>query len=435
MTPYFETKLGKLYQGDCILRMRERAEYSTSLIFCDPPYALGSKVGIMQNGKPEYTKAIDFMDKWDMPNGAYWEDWFKEAYRMLKHGGYCVMYGMDRQLLMFKYYASMAGFAENQSLYWFYISSFPKSANLSKNLDKHQGMKQEVVGQQKITGQCLGKNKGIGLVDTEHKTEWDITKSTSELGKKYDGYKYGVAPLKQTNETIMVFQKPYKTGSCLHDTIAYEKGDTTCMCGALDIENSRCGSTGARNNGNKAYNKGRYPAQTFVNDDAADLIDGQTGISGGGSKILHKCNYEQGEYDIYHYNPKVSRSERNAGCDGLGKKESVYPGINTFDKDGNRLRADGSVIPRLLSANHHPTCKPISLNTKLLTLFKTPDEQSVFIPFCGSGSEVIGAIQAGYTDWEAVEINPEYCEIAANRIEKASEQHQLFDGVKNNDRL
>jgi len=207
-----------------------------------------------------------------------------------------------------------------------------------------------------------------------------------------------------------------------------------------------------------------------VNDEAADLIDGQTGISGGGkpkhnseiqrkgirqdapafnsdtcgfdvnkcqslanygdagggSKILHKCNYEQGEYDIYHYNPKVSGSERNAGCDGLGKKESVYPGINTFDEDGNRLRADGSVIPRLLSTNHHPTCKPISLNTKLLTLFKTPDEQSVFIPFCGSGSEVIGAIQAGYKDWEAVEINPEYCEIAKHRIDYYTRKQPIF---------
>jgi hypothetical protein len=52
--------------------------------------------------------------------------------------------------------------------------------------------------------------------------------------------KYSIAPLKQTNETILVFQKPYKTGSCLHDTLAYENGDDTCMCGAVDVEGNRC---------------------------------------------------------------------------------------------------------------------------------------------------------------------------------------------------
>ena len=42
----------------------------------------------------------------------------------------------------------------------------------------------------------------------------------TDLAKKYDGYKYSVAPLKQTCETIMVFKKPNKTGSVLHDTLA-----------------------------------------------------------------------------------------------------------------------------------------------------------------------------------------------------------------------
>jgi len=61
-----------------------------------------------------------------------------------------------------------------------------------------------------------------------------------EIAQKYNGMKYSIAPLKQTNETILVFQKPYKTGSCLHDTLAYENGDNTCMCGAVDVEGNRC---------------------------------------------------------------------------------------------------------------------------------------------------------------------------------------------------
>jgi DNA modification methylase len=73
-----------------------------------------------------------------------------------------------------------------------------------------------------------------------------------------------------------------------------------------------------------------------------------------------------------------------------------------------------------IAKNSHPTLKPIALNEKVLRLFKTPNEQRIFIPFCGSGSEVIGAIKAGFTDYLGVEINPEYVEIAKARIKHAT---------------
>ena len=56
------------------------------------------------------------------------------------------MYGMDRQLLLFKYYASLAGFQEQQSIYWYYISNFPKATDLSKMIDKNAGVEREVIG-------------------------------------------------------------------------------------------------------------------------------------------------------------------------------------------------------------------------------------------------------------------------------------------------
>jgi len=49
--------------------------------------------------------------------------------------------------------------------------------------------------------------------------------------------------------------------------------------------------------------------------------------------------------------------------------------------------------------------------------FKTPNEQTILIPFAGSGSEIIGAIKAGFKNIKACEINPEYVEIAKGRIE------------------
>jgi hypothetical protein len=73
--------------------------------FCEP-YAL-SEVIIKPNGKPDYKKAVDFMNKWDQPDGTFWEEWFCEAKRVLKHGGHCLMFGMDRQLWFNCYYANL----------------------------------------------------------------------------------------------------------------------------------------------------------------------------------------------------------------------------------------------------------------------------------------------------------------------------------------
>ena len=122
---------------DSLEYLSELKEYSQDIMFCDPPYALGSEVIVRPDGKVDYKKAVDFMSKWDMPTGEYWEQWFKEAYRSLKHGGHLVMYGMDRQLLLFKYYGHLAGFTEKQSMYWYFISNFPKATDLSKMIDKN----------------------------------------------------------------------------------------------------------------------------------------------------------------------------------------------------------------------------------------------------------------------------------------------------------
>ena len=77
---------------DSLEFMKSQKDYSADIIFADPPYALGSTVIIKGNGKPDYKKAVDFMSKWEMPNGEYWEQWFKEAFRVLKHGGRCLLF-------------------------------------------------------------------------------------------------------------------------------------------------------------------------------------------------------------------------------------------------------------------------------------------------------------------------------------------------------
>ncbi len=477
--------------ANCLDVLKETAANSQDLIFCDPPYALGSDVIIRKDGKPDYRKAVDFMAKWQQPDGYFWEQWFAEAFRVLRYGGRVVMFGMDRQLMLNKYYACFAGFAEQQSLYWFFISSFPKASDLSKMLDKNAGAEREVVGK-KTDGRYAsdfqnGNNPFVGMQKDSTKEVsnkiTNITTPATTLAQKYDGYKYSIAPLKQTNETILVFQKPYKTGSCLHDTLAYENGDDTCMCGAVDVEGNRCEvdeeakvlelkRLGYKNSENHivtrdteaVYNvpfpqqkesdgvshihNGRYPAQTYCDDEAAKVLDRQSGVcksgrlgighvgsnsfgvcktdrkknaiskeygndTGGCSRILHRCNYDLNDYDIYMYCPKVSNKERNEGCENL--VDSKRADVNKMMGDAGDFKTGSGNDRNVLFKNHHPTVKPIQLLKKIIQLFKTPNPLHVLDPFMGSGSMGIACIELGVS-YTGVELDTEYYTIAQTRL-------------------
>jgi site-specific DNA-methyltransferase (adenine-specific) len=465
-------------QGDCLELMKNIPDESVDLIFCDPPYALGSEVIIKPDGKPDYKKAVDFMNKWDQPDGTFWEEWFYEAKRVLKHGGHCLMFGMDRQLWFNCYYANLSGFTQKQSLYWYFISNFPKASDLSKNLDKYFGAEREVVDIVSANiARPNSKNYDVSKYEANRDGETfgsigkasacikEITAPNTPLAKKYEGIKYSVAPLKQTNETIMVFQKPYKTGSCLHDVLAMEGGDDTITCGGVDIEGNRVGVSGGGNNGRNVdsniYGKlgkteksdeviGRFPAQTYIDSGASEIIDLQSGVlksggkkanqeqynnknrdvtgfvntlgatkneytanSGGASRILHRCDFEAGDYDLYHYCPKVSKSERNEGLEGFEEKQkrTLGNGIGGVSQENT-----AKVF------NDHPTVKPKALLSKILKLFKTPNNQVLLDPFMGSGSMGISAVETGF-DYIGYELDPEYFQIAKTRIENAEKKH------------
>jgi len=342
-------------QGDCLELMKKLPDNSIDLIFCDPPYALGSEVIIKPDGKPDYKKAVDFMNKWDQPDGIFWEEWFIEAKRVLKHGGHCLMFGMDRQLWFNCYYANLSGFTQKQSLYWYFISNFPKASDLSKMIDKNAGAEREVVGTRKrgsIAGRLIKSDDAETLRPYQQKQLDEkgflfdnTTAPTTDLAKKYDGFKYSIAPLKQVVETIMVFQKPYKTGSCLHDVLAMEGGDDTITCGGVDIEGNRCATddiwtkkdyAGRTNPSSflidKDYEKegspnGRFPAQTYIDSGASEIIDLQSGVSNNGS-------FKAGS--IRKHNVDGGVLSKN-GCYGKFNKDGVI-GIDNYGDSGGASR-------------------------------------------------------------------------------------------------
>jgi site-specific DNA-methyltransferase (adenine-specific) len=118
---------------------------------------------------------------------------------------------------------------------------------------------------------------------------------------------------------------------------------------------------------------------------------------------------DSGSASRFFYTAKASKSERNAGLEGFEVKETKRYG----DFQGTPEHA-----PKLdvRNTNHHPTVKPLSLTKYLATLIKPPTGGRLLVPFSGSGSEMIGALQAGWEYVEGVELTEEYIPIAEARI-------------------
>ena len=158
--------------------------------------------------------------------------------------------------------------------------------------------------------------------------------------------------------------------------------------------------------------------------------------TGGASKILHKCDFEKNEHDLYLYCPKVSKQERNAGCEDMEEKATLSTSNGGRENikmtvGGASLKGENK-IPKP-TKNNHPCLKPISLNRRILELFKTPNPQKIIYPFAGSFSEVIGGYKAGFKDFIGCEISEEYIKIGEarfkhykNEIDLKNRQKQLF---------
>lgn len=114
-----------------------------------------------------------------------------------------------------------------------------------------------------------------------------------------------------------------------------------------------------------------------------------------------------------HYVPKASRSEREAGCQGLAGKaghEAVERKEGTAGLNNPRAGA-GRTASHV--KNFHPTVKAIGIMARLLQ--DIPDDAVVCDPFMGSGTTGIACAKTGH-DFIGIEMGEEYIEIADARI-------------------
>jgi len=173
--------------------------------------------------------------------------------------------------------------------------------------------------------------------------------------------------------------------------------------------------SGVSNSGN-----GRRPHYASIGYHGSDTTfttqeHGDTGTAARfyfNSNWSHEIAERLATCDPVKYQAKAGRKERDAGLGGFALGEP--PGSKRSKPAPGRKNALGE--PR---RNSHPTIKPIALARWLATLLLPPElyaPRRILIPFAGSGSEMIGALLAGWEEIVGIEMETEYVEIAEARL-------------------
>ena len=406
----------KLIQGDCLEVMKALPDNSVDSCVTDPPY------GLKFMGK-----------KWDY-NVPTVEQW-KEVYRVMKPGAFLLSFGGTRTYHRMVVNIEDAGFEIRDQIQWLYGSGFPKSTNISKDIDKMEGAERKVVGDNpNCRPNCAGKQTRALAAPI---TVQPITAPATPEAIQWDGW--GTA-LKPANEPICLARKPLSEKTVAANVLKWGTGGLNIDGCRVEIDpvadvsqirtmkrSKKLEQNGWGMNQNKNDNpqvvspKGRFPANVIT--DGSDEVVGlfpNTGISSGGRigkkeisgiNIVPAGQYEAGNPGFgdsgsaarFFYCAKASKTDRNEG-------------LNSPRADAGR--ASGGF-------NTHPTVKPTSL-MQYLTKLITPTGGIVLDPFVGSGSTGKACIRDGFS-FVGIDKDIESVVIAEKRVlHEQSKTHKIW---------
>ncbi|KKK63461.1 hypothetical protein LCGC14_2994050, partial [marine sediment metagenome] len=339
----------------------------------------------------------------------------KECLRVLKPGGTALIFAGSRTQHRMAVNVEDAGFILKDCIMWLYGSGFPKATDISKQLDKMAGV--------------------------EH---------PSEEAKLWNGWKsHGLKP---AYEPILVAMKPNE-GTYAQNALKHGVAGLNIDGGRIphneNLSVKRDGhklDTNKQGWGFKAVsrdNKGRFPANIILDEEAGRMLDKQSGISkssgGSGEKSmggLGKSKYGKYALDIkathigglgdkggasrFFYCAKASKAERNKGCEELEYKDPAVvtdfrPTIKSHPENWKNLPSETPYARGEPAKNNHPTVKPLKLMEYLCILTKTPTGGIVLDPFMGSGTTGI-ACKMTDRKFIGIEMKEEYMKIAVARI-------------------
>jgi site-specific DNA-methyltransferase (adenine-specific) len=434
----------ELHHGDCLDVLKALADCSVDAIVTDPPYGLGKEpdpVKVMAawilQGYFEVEGSGFMGKKWDafVPQPIIW----KEVFRVLKPGGHLLAFAGTRTQDWMAMSLRFAGFEIRDMIAWVYGSGFPKSMDISKQLDKAAGAEREVVGLAKGAGSSNTESLGV------FRQEYMETAPATEAAKQWEGWGTSIKP---ALEPITLARKPL-IGTVAANVLEHGTG-------GLNIDGCRVGTEGATKRSHQEpygeggrgdqggsqnwrtghkiedINAGRWPAN-FIHDNSEQVLalfpetgpakasdrgqgKGQTGCYGvfGGDPGVRGHDDDGGSAARFFYCAKASRDDRDEGC---GAMELTEAGIKN---DSGRGFSESDPMAAVMRHNPHPTVKPTDLMRYLCRLI-TPPNGIVLDPFTGSGSTGKAAMAEGFR-FVGIEREAEYIEIARARISAEAEK-------------
>jgi len=227
-----------LFHGDCLDVLKEMPDNSVDACVTDPPYGLSEQPDIEKvlrhwlDGDDYEHDSRGFMSaSWDsfVPSPNVW----REVYRVMKPGALLLAFGGTRTSDLLSIAIRFAGFELRDTishlhnagpLLWAYGSGFPKSADLSKMLDKASGKEREVVEKKPQAGakfkltQQLIDNKGF---NDPARTEYNVTAPATPEAIDFSGFGSGLKP---AVEPILMVRKPIEpvTSDEIHDITGWD---------------------------------------------------------------------------------------------------------------------------------------------------------------------------------------------------------------------
>lgn len=267
----------QLYRGDAAQVLRGMAANSVDSVVCDPPYG------------------ISFMNKhwdYDIPSVETW----REVFRVLKPGGHVLSFAGTRTQHRMAAAIEDAGFEIRDMIAWVYGSGFPKSADVSKAIDKAAGASRVVLAERENRSTFDPDAQGGGGFQ---RGTVQITAPATDSARQWDGW--GTA-LKPALEPITVARKPFK-GTVAANVLAHGTGALNIDgCRVPGRERTDYGLTNSTRSAGNTYgepsasadfdaSKGRWPANLILsyNEDEFEL---RPGVTAEQRKALLKYLYE-----------------------------------------------------------------------------------------------------------------------------------------------
>jgi len=409
-----------IHLGDCLEVLRGMPDNSVDCVVTDPPYGLSNTTPVQVaetiaawvNGDREHVPATSggFMGAdWDsfVPPPAVWD----EVYRVLKPGGHAAVFSGTRTIGLMDMSIRLAGFDHRDTIgaglmAWVTGQGFPKSQDVSKQIDKMAGAEREVIGRYQPPNGTTWNLKNdearsnVGAVRHSSRSEsLNITAPATDEARKWEGWG---TQLKPSWEPILLYRKPVSERTVAANVVKHGTG-------ALNIDATRIGneprpvmvrtstivsatsmsgeSTGATSSG-EITTQGRFPANVILDRANADRLDQQSGYQRDGVAV--KRNGTKG--GMYSPDAPVGSADQGYGSGG-GASRFFHVAENLADLDAPFKycpKAPKSERPNV-DGVQHPTVKPLAVMRWLVRLL-TPPDGTVLDPFAGSGTTIEAAL-------------------------------------------